>query len=122
MAHDYRIEILRNLSGEFEQVDWVELPDPVRDLTGNFSRLEPTIEYPQYLNIWLGHGYEITLGFGDEDPYMWNGVLYWQITDGIETNFFSGEIANGSPRYVLWELFDQFNEQLKERIQNEKDN
>lgn len=117
MSHDYRIEILRNLQGEFEQVDWVELPDQVRDLTGNFSRLEPTVEYPAYLNVWLGHGFDIVLGFGDEDPYMWDGTLYWQIGDGIETNYFHGQIRNGSPRYVLWELFDQFNEQLKERIE-----
>jgi hypothetical protein len=120
--NDYRRSILERLETELKGIEWEELPDHVRDLTGNFSRFEPTLEYPEYLNLFLGLGFELILGFGDEAPDMWNGVLYWQITDGIAKNDFYGEITNGSPRYVLWELFHQFNEQLKERIQNEEGN
>ena len=112
---NYRLNILERLQTELRGVEWVELPDHIRDLTGNYSQLDPTIEHPLYLNLFLGHGFELILGFGDEDPDMWNGVLYWQITDGIAGNDFYGEITNGSPRYVVWELLDQFNEQLKER-------
>lgn len=110
---NYRYDILDRLAKELKGTYWEELPDLVRDLTGNFSELEPTIEHPLYLNVFLGNGWDLVLGFGDENPEMWNGLLHWYLDDETESIFFEGEITNGSPKFVVWELFDQINEKLK---------
>lgn len=112
---DYRYLILDNIKEELEGISWVELPDLTRDFIGHFGTLNVSIEYPLYLQTELPNGYQIVLGFGDENPEMWNGVLYWQIQKDYDTHplYFSGEMANGSPFYVLWCLFEQLEEALK---------
>lgn len=112
---DYRRDILEHLTTELKELDWVELPENTRDLTGSFSRLDPYIQYPEYLQTDLGNGYQLVLGFGDTSPDMWEGVLYWSIQKDNETSpvYYQGEANNGSPRYVLWTLFEDLEEQLK---------
>lgn len=111
--NDYRHGILTRISTELEGVEWQELPEGVRDFIGHYETLSPHIEYPLYLFTQLGE-WQLIIGFGDTDPYMWDGTIYWQIQRDYSTSdYYSGEIANGSPRYVLWTLFDQLNEELK---------
>ena len=112
--NDYRYGILDRISTELADIDWVELPDDVREFTGEFGKLEISHEDRHgYLFIQLGK-YQLIIGFGDTDPYMWDGTIYWSFSIDFATDvFYSGEIRNGSSRYVIWELFDQLNEQLK---------
>jgi hypothetical protein len=81
---------------------------------GNFGELKAHVEYPAYVFSELGNGWQLVLGFGDTDPNLWDGVLSWQLQRDYDTHdYYDGEINNGSPRYVLWSLFEQLEELLK---------
>ena len=110
--NEYRLEIIKRLQTELQGLEWIELPVRVMEAT-NFIKLNPILEYPEYLNCELGNGLNLVLGLGDENPIMWNGVIYGYIHNENESKSYQIQINNGSPRYVIWELFDKFNELLR---------
>jgi hypothetical protein len=111
---DYRLDILRRLQTILADVEFLELPDDTREFLGSYDKLETWIEYPAYLGATIKTDYQIILGFGDANPTYWDGTLHWSFSkDFTTTPFFSGEIRNGSPEYVIWELFYQLNEEIK---------
>ena len=112
---DYRLDILKRLETILADVEFLELPDDTREFFGSYNKLETWIEYPEYLGATIKTDYQIILGFGDENPTYWDGLLHWSFSKDFNTDvFFSGEIRNGSPEYVIFELFYQLNEQIKE--------
>jgi hypothetical protein len=115
--NDYQKGILDGLFTELAETEGQELPwETVKHLDLHLGNLKPVLEYPMYLNCELGH-LNLVLGFGDDDPEYWNGTIYAYIHNADETEFYQIEIRNGSPRYVLWELFNELNEQIKERLE-----
>lgn len=118
--NDYRLDILKRLDGILGDVEFLELPDDTREFFGSYDKLETWIEYPEYLGVLLPKNYQLVIGFGDENPTYWNGIIYWSVSSDFNTDiYFSGEITNGSPEYVVWQLFYQLNEQLKKKAGNE---
>ena len=114
--NDYRLDILKRLETELAEVEWQELPDTTREFLGFYDKLETWIEYPEYLGATIKKDFQLIVGFGDENPTYWDGTLYWSFSKDFNTDvFFSGEIRNGSPEYVVFELFYQLNEQIKEK-------
>ena len=72
---------------------------------GEDTTFKTSIE-DRYGYMWIEFGdFEITLGFGDTEPNMWNGVVYWQLNTLDGQGLYEGEINNGSPSFILWELF-----------------
>jgi hypothetical protein len=114
MTKDYRHYILEEIRTELTELDWVELPDLTKEFLDSFSKLSAHIEYPEYLFCEFPNGWQLILGFGDSNPDMWNGTLYWQIQKDYETtDYYAGQMNNGSPRFILWSLFENLEEQLK---------
>jgi len=111
--NEYQKGILDGLYAELKETGGQELPwETVKYLDLNLGNLNPVIEYPMYLNCELSH-LNLVLGFGDEDPTYWDGTIHAYIHNADETEFYQIEIRNGSPKYVIWELFNKFNELLK---------
>jgi len=109
----YRIEILENIRTEISPLLWEELPELTREFFGVFGKVNPWKQYPEYLGVEL-NDYQLIIGFGDSNPDYWDGTIFWSISKDFATdNFYSGEIRNGSPKYILWELFADLEEQLK---------
>jgi hypothetical protein len=114
MTKDYKHYILEEIRTELTNLDWVEFPDLTREFLGNFTKLSAHIEYPEYLFCEFPNGWQLILGFGDSSPDMWDGVLYWQLQRDYETtDYHAGQMNNGSPRFILWCLFEELEEQLK---------
>jgi hypothetical protein len=114
--NDYRREILGNLKADIEGVYWVELGDMTREFLGYYETLKgyTTIE-DGYIITELPNDYELVIGFGDTEAEFWNGVLYWQIYNDTKLGHYSGEITNGSPRFIFWTLFEQLEEALSKK-------
>jgi len=111
-VNDYRSEIVGRLATELTNLDWIELPDMVREHLGYFTELTTHLEQG-YTLAELPNGKELIIGFGDTAADMWDGTIYWQLQHDSGLGHYSGEITNGSPRYVLWSLFEQLEEALK---------
>ena len=112
---DYRLDILKRLETILADVEFLELPDDTREFFGSYDKLETWLQYPEYLGVLLPKNYQLIIGFGDENPTYWDGTIYWSVSVDFNTDvFYSGEIRNGSPEYVIFELFYQLNEQIKE--------
>lgn len=113
---DYRRRILEDIGTVLATVLWEELPEDTREFLGVYDKLAVEIEYPEFLQTEFPKTFELVIGFGDQNPDFWDGTIYWSIRNEFDQDprvEFFGEIRNGSPEYVVWELFNDFNEQIK---------
>jgi hypothetical protein len=114
---NFEIDILANLITEFKEIEAEELGEAVISFFGGL----PTIYLENkfgYVSIY-GNEKEIILGFGEQggngQRSMWSGQLYWQLTEHDTHQIEQGEIANGSPFYVLHKLFEALTAYLEEK-------
>jgi len=121
--------ILENILNEFRKIGLIELPENVLVYFADPDKVAETPYHMAgelfkdmyhedrlgYINVSWGK-WNIVLGYGDRNgSEMWDGVWSWSVQYDYNTypDYFSGEINNGSPDYVVWTLFAQLSEQVE---------
>jgi hypothetical protein len=116
----YEKQILENLEAEFKARSVVELPELVRVTLFKSEWFASIEERGAYLSVHTTDNEfnilsEVIIGFGEtggNGSGHWAGNLHWEAyLNGVQYGF--GTVANGSPNYVVWELFDSLDEQLR---------
>lgn len=104
----YEQQILENIETLVKDTSVIELPEIFIEMFGEDTTFRTSIE-DRFAYMWIMFGgYQISLGFGEQGGYYgehWNGTLFWQLDTENYEALYSGEINNGSPSYILWELF-----------------
>jgi len=114
---NFEKDILDNLITEFKEVEAEELGEAVISFFGGLPQIIIEDKFG-YVSIY-GNEKELSIGFGEQGGNgkrsMWSGVLYWQLTEHDTNQIGQGEIANGSPFYVLHKLFEALTIYLEEK-------